>query len=92
MNKKLIAAACAVAVLVAVFFSMTRGDANALSRSDRAAIDGYNELMVSCHAGNGGCRAAEAQKQRFNEEGICPAYSPEQEAVAHGGFYRCMPR
>lgn len=92
MNKKLIVAACAAVALIAVIFSVSGGDANALSRSDRAAIDGYNKLTESCQAGQGGCRAAEAQRQKFHEEGICMAANEEHDKVAHGGFYRCMPR
>lgn len=89
---KLIAAILILSVLSGFFYAATGTSDASLSRSDRAAIDGYNDLMVSCHAGNGGCRAAEAQLKEFHEVGICQAFSPEQEAVAHGGFYRCMPR
>lgn len=92
MKVKLIAAACTVLIVLAVIFSMSGGDANALSRSDRAAIDGYNKLTESCHAGQGGCRAAEAQREKFHEEGICMAANEEHDKIAHGGFYRCMPR
>ncbi|WP_347138978.1 hypothetical protein [Paracoccus sp. SSK6] len=90
--KLIVSAAVAVLVLVAVFFSMAGGDANALSGEDRAAIDGYNKLIESCQAGQGGCRAAEAQRAKFNSEGICLAVNEEQDRLSHGGFYRCMPR
>lgn len=91
MKVKLIAAACAVMIVLVVIFSMSGGDANSLSRADRAAIDGYNKLIESCQAGQGGCRAAEAQRVKFNDEGICRAVNEEQDKLAHGGFYRCMP-
>lgn len=90
--KLIVSAAVAFLILVAVFFSLAGADANALSREDRAAIDGYNTLFESCQANFGGCRAAEAQRVKFNETGICRAVNAEQNKIAHGGFYRCMPR
>lgn len=85
--------ACVVlAVLAGIFAAASGAGGTGLSRSDRAAIDGYNKLVESCQANQGGCRAAEAQRQKFHEEGICRAVNEEQDKLAHGGFYRCMPR
>lgn len=83
-----------LSVLAGFFYAATGTGAGAtgLSRADREAIDGYNSLVESCNAGNGGCRAAEAQRSKFNSEGLCRAVNEEQDKVAHGGFYRCMPR
>lgn len=98
MNQKriitIVGICVALAVLAGFFYAATGNGAGAdgLSRADREAIDGYNDLVESCNAGNGGCRAAEAQRGKFNEEGLCRALSPEQDAQAYGGFYRCMPR
>lgn len=89
---QIVVACVALSVLAGFFAVATSTGADGLSRSDRAAIDGYNKLIESCQANQGGCRAAEAQRVKFNEEGICRAVNTEQDKIAHGGFYRCMPR
>ncbi|MFC3632024.1 hypothetical protein ACFOM8_21630 [Paracoccus angustae] len=90
----IVAALVALSVLAGFFYAATGNGAGAdgFSRADREAIDGYNGLVESCNAGNGGCRAAEAQRAKFNSEGLCRAVNEEQDKVAYGGFYRCMPR
>lgn len=90
----LLAIIIGLSVLAGFFYAATGTGAGAsgLSRADREAIDGYNGLVESCQANQGGCRAAEAQRAKFNEDGICRAVNEEQDKIAHGGFYRCMPR
>lgn len=91
-NIYIIGICVALALLAGVFTAAFGVGGTDLSRSDRTAIDGYKMLIESCEAEQGGCRAAEAQRAKFNEDGICQATNEEQDKIAYGGFYRCMPR